>query len=66
MKLIGVLAETATRASPVSGPPTILGPFASEEVVGLGIVIRSSELPPLIEAVRTQMRTLIAASAQGP
>lgn len=60
MKLIGVLAETAMRPSPVSGAPASIDTFTADEIVGLGFVIRSSELPPLIDAVRTRMRELIA------
>ena len=59
MMLVGVLAETATRPSPVSGSLATLGPFTTDEVIGLGVVIRSSELPPLIEAVRARMHELI-------
>lgn len=53
MKLVGVLAQAAMRASPVSGPPTILGPFTAQEVVGLGVAIRSSEIEALVDAVRS-------------
>jgi hypothetical protein len=60
MKLVGVLAETAQRESPVVGPPTVLGAFAVHEVLGLGLVIRSTEIPPLTAAVRTEVRRMIA------
>lgn len=62
-QLVGVLAETATRMSPVQGPPTILGPFTVDEVVGLGIVIRATEIPALLDAVRDRTRVLIREAA---
>ena len=66
MRLIGVLAETRMHRSPVHGPPTILGPFAVEEVVGLGIVIRGTEIKPLLDAAQARVIELIAAQSQGP
>jgi hypothetical protein len=54
-KLVGVLAETAQAPSPVEGPPTILGGFFVNEVIGLGIVIRATEISPLLDAVRKRV-----------
>ncbi len=61
MKLVGVLTETAMRTSPVEGPPTILGRFTVEEVVGLGIVIRGTEIHALLDDVRARMREIVGA-----
>lgn len=61
MRLVGVLAETAMRTSPVEGPPTILGPFSVEEVVGLGVVVRGTEIDALLDDVRARLRELVAA-----
>jgi hypothetical protein len=64
-KLVGVLAETRVQQTPVAGPPTILGPFSVEEVLGLGIVIRGTELPALLDAAWTRAVELIAAQPGG-
>jgi len=51
-RLVGVVAETAQRAAPVEGPPTILGAFSVQEVMGLGIVIRATQIPRLLGEIR--------------
>jgi Trypsin-like peptidase domain len=61
MRLIGILAETRVHKSPVQGPPTVLGQFVVDEVVGLGIAIRGTEIQPLADAVRARAREVIAA-----
>jgi len=65
MRLIGVLAETRTERAPVVGPPTILGPFTVDQVAGLGIVIRSTEIPALLESVKNAVRTMVAQALVG-
>jgi hypothetical protein len=67
MRLVGVLAETAQRVSPVLGATSVVGPLTVEEVVGLGYVIASTQLPPLLEEVRSMVTALVAKqSGQAP
>lgn len=65
MRLVGVLAETRVQRSAVQGPATMLGPFTVDEVVGLGIVIRASELDALVATVRSRVKEIITAQSSG-
>jgi hypothetical protein len=66
MKLVGTLAETVEDPSPVEGAGAFLGPLTVNQVVGLGIVIRSTEIFPLLDAVRDTMREIIASQERTP
>jgi Trypsin-like peptidase domain len=63
MKLVGALVETREEPAPVAGAGAgagaFLGPLTVNEVVGLGIVIRSTEIFPLLDAVKDAMRKII-------
>lgn len=60
VKLVGVLAETGIHPSPVVGASPSLGALTVNEVAGLGIVIRSTEIPALLDEVRVKMAAIIA------
>jgi hypothetical protein len=60
VKLVGVLTETGKSDSPVRGAPPSLGTLSVEEVIGLGIVIRGTQLLPLLDAVRVDVKKMVA------